>query len=444
MEKLVYALILASRKLRPYFQAHRVEVRTAYPLRQVLHKPESSGRMLKWVVELGQLDLEYVPRTAIKGQALADFLLKFDSEIDDKALVMLHPPHAEESLGEFPHPWCILHMDGAVNNGGAGAGIVLVSPEGHHLMSVIYFKFYATNNGAEYEALINGLKIALEMGVRNLIARSDSELVVNLVNGGFQARGPQTELYLRCVQRLIGMFKEVRMECVPREKNSNADALACDRCQRFANYSSIPATLLTPMASPWPFSMWGIDLIGELPKAKGDVKFGIPYKLVSDNGKQFDSKELRQLCEELKIKKEETPFMLTYGYEAMVPVEVGSGSLRRDCYRKEEAEFNQRLHLDLLEETRENSQLRLAAYQQRATRYYNKKVKGQWLKVGDLVLRKVMPNTKKPQHGVFGANWEGPYRIKSILWKGTYHLEDMEGKLVPRAWNAEHLRKYYQ
>ncbi|XP_074347181.1 uncharacterized protein LOC141686014 [Apium graveolens] len=93
-------------------------------------------------------------------------------------------------------------------------------------MSAIYFKFYATNNDAEYEALINGLKIALEMGVRNLIMRSDSELVVNQVNGEFQARGPRTELYLRCTRRLIGMFKEVRLECVPREKNSNADALA--------------------------------------------------------------------------------------------------------------------------------------------------------------------------------------------------------------------------
>ncbi|XP_074366739.1 uncharacterized protein LOC141707460 [Apium graveolens] len=225
IEKLVYALILASRKLRPYFQAHRIEVRTAYPLRQVLHKPESSGRMLKWDVELGQFDLEYVPRTTIKGQALADFLLEFDSEIDDKALVMLHPPHSEESLEEFPHPWWILHVDGAVNHEGAGAGIVLVSPEGHHLMSAIHFKFYATNNDAEYETLINGLKIALEMGVQNLIARSDSELVVNQVNGVFQVRGPQTELYLRCTQRLIGMFKEVRLECVPREKNSNADAL---------------------------------------------------------------------------------------------------------------------------------------------------------------------------------------------------------------------------
>ncbi|XP_074352702.1 uncharacterized protein LOC141691847 [Apium graveolens] len=392
-------------------------------------------------------------------------------------------------------------------------------------MSAIHFKFYATNNDAEYEALINGLKIALEMGVRNLIAKSDSELVVNQVNGGFQARGPQTELYLRCTQRLIGMFKEVRLECVPREKNSNADALAkmgsqqeavllgsiplgiqeipsipevetmrvdeapketwmtpilayirkgilpedkfmarrlryqaaryviydevlykrgfnqpllraCDRCQRFANYSSMPATLLTPMASPWPFAMWEIDLIGELPKAKGDIKYAVVA--VDYFTKWAEAMPLATIITK-KIR-----YFVFNSIVSMVPVEVGSGSLRRDCYGKKDDEVNQRLHLDLLEETRENSQLRLAAYQQRAARYYNKKVKGQLLKVGDLVLRKVIPNTKNPQHGVFGANWEGPYKIKSILWKGTYHLEDMDGKLVPRAWNAEHLRKYYQ
>ncbi|XP_074346599.1 uncharacterized protein LOC141685395 [Apium graveolens] len=68
--------------------AHRIEVRTAYPLRHILHKHESSGRMLKWVVELGKFDLEYCPRTAIKGQALADFILEFDAEVDDKAIVL--------------------------------------------------------------------------------------------------------------------------------------------------------------------------------------------------------------------------------------------------------------------------------------------------------------------------------------------------------------------
>ncbi|XP_074358121.1 uncharacterized protein LOC141697580 [Apium graveolens] len=135
----------------------------------------------------------------------------------------------------------------------------------------------------------------------------------------------------------------------------------------------------------------------------------------------------------------ESPFMLTYGYEAKISVEVGVGSLRRDLFVEEDAEVNQRLHLDLLDEARMNSQLKRVAYQQRIVRYFNKKVKYVPYKVGDLVLRKVIPNTKIAQHGVLGANWEGPYRDKVILWKGTYCLEDLDVKLIPRAWNAEHL-----
>ncbi|XP_074355327.1 uncharacterized protein LOC141694568 [Apium graveolens] len=211
-------------------QAHRIEVRTAYPLRHILHKPESSGRMLKWAVELGQFDLEYFPRTTIKGQALADFVLEFDEEVDDKAIVLAEPTpqesHQDKKKQELPHPWWTLHVDGAVNNNGSGAGIVLITPEGHRLMSAIHFKFYATNNDAEYEALINGLKLALEVGTVNLIVRSDSELVVNQVNGGFQARGPRTKLYMRCAKRLLGKFSSARLESVPQEENSNADVLA--------------------------------------------------------------------------------------------------------------------------------------------------------------------------------------------------------------------------
>ncbi|XP_074356166.1 uncharacterized protein LOC141695856 [Apium graveolens] len=230
MEKLVYTLVLAARKLRPYFQAHRIEVRTAYPLRHILHKPESSGRILKWAVELGQFDLEYCPCTAIKGQALADSILKFDYEVDNKAIVLVEPssqgnPPVDVRV-EFPHSWWILHVDGAVNNNGGGAEIILVILEGHRLMSAIYFKFYITNNDAEYEALINGLKIALKVGVMNLITRSDSESVVNQVNGGFQARGPRTELYMRCVQRLLEKFGSAKLEGVLREENRNTDELA--------------------------------------------------------------------------------------------------------------------------------------------------------------------------------------------------------------------------
>ena len=77
MEKLALALVIASWKLRPYFHAYSIKVLIDYPLRQVLQKPESLGRMLKWAIELGQFDMNYWPRMAIKGQAFIDFITEF-------------------------------------------------------------------------------------------------------------------------------------------------------------------------------------------------------------------------------------------------------------------------------------------------------------------------------------------------------------------------------
>ena len=77
IEKLAYCLVIASRKLRPYFQAHLVSVYTDQPLRQVLQRPETSGRLLKWNIELSQFDIACFPRRAIEGQALADFIAEF-------------------------------------------------------------------------------------------------------------------------------------------------------------------------------------------------------------------------------------------------------------------------------------------------------------------------------------------------------------------------------
>nr|XP_017247956.1 PREDICTED: uncharacterized protein LOC108219166 [Daucus carota subsp. sativus] len=227
MEKLVYTLVLAARKLRPYFQAHKVEVRTSYPLRQIMHKPEATGRLMKWAVELGQFDLEYKPRATVKGQVLADFLLEFEDDSQEWAIVP-YSPNVEpiDGLLVEDDTWWNLHVDGAVNSDGAGVGIVLVSPGGCRLLSAIHLGFPATNNDAEYEALINGLALAIEMKAKNLIVYSDSMLVVHQVNGGFLARGWRTNLYMTHTQELMKKFREVHLEKVPREKNEGADALA--------------------------------------------------------------------------------------------------------------------------------------------------------------------------------------------------------------------------
>ena len=77
MEKLIHTLVTTSRKLRPYFQAHTVEVPTEYSMKQILHKPETSGRLMKWAIELSEFDIRYKPRTAVKGKILADFIIEF-------------------------------------------------------------------------------------------------------------------------------------------------------------------------------------------------------------------------------------------------------------------------------------------------------------------------------------------------------------------------------
>ncbi|XP_074374196.1 uncharacterized protein LOC141714581 [Apium graveolens] len=295
MEKLVYAL-LAARKLRPYFQAYRIEVRTAYPLRHILHKLESSGRMLKWVVELGQFDLEYCPCTAIKGQALADFILEFDAEVDDKAIVLAEPTSQGSS------------------------GIVLVTPEGHRLMSAIHFKFYATNNDVEYEALINGLKLALEKAFRekknsnaDALAKMGSQMdsiqlgqiplgipeipsipevevlqmqevprenwmtpIHNYIQTGVV---PEDKLQARRLRYQAAKyveydgilykrgFNQPLLRCMDRRRKLHSQRGARrDLWQslgggvRFANYSIAPTSTITSLASPWPFAMWEIDL----------------------------------------------------------------------------------------------------------------------------------------------------------------------------------------
>lgn len=76
IEKVAYALIIAARKLRPYFSAHTIVVLTDQPLRRVLRRPETSGRMITWSVELSEFDIQYRPRPAIKSQVLADFIVE--------------------------------------------------------------------------------------------------------------------------------------------------------------------------------------------------------------------------------------------------------------------------------------------------------------------------------------------------------------------------------
>ena len=117
------------------------------------------------------------------------------------------------------------------------------------------------------------------------------------------------------------------------------------------------------------------------------------------------------------------PFRLTYGTEAVIPVEVGVTSTRRDAFNEECNDDELRVNLDCLDEVRDKASSKMTKYQLKMAEYYNKRVKLRRLDIGDLVLRKITTATKDPAQGKLGPTWEGPYRVVHYSRQGSYHLE---------------------
>ncbi|RVW28074.1 hypothetical protein CK203_097966 [Vitis vinifera] len=173
----------AAQKLRPYFQAHPVIVLTDQPLRSILHKPDLTGRMLQWAIELSEFGIEFQPRLSKKGQVMADFVLEYSRRPNQ---------HHESSEQE----WWTLRVDGASRSSGSGVGLLLQSPTGEHLEQAIRLGFSASNNEAEYEAILSGLDLALALSVSKLRIYSDSQLVVRHVQKEYEAKDARMARYL--------------------------------------------------------------------------------------------------------------------------------------------------------------------------------------------------------------------------------------------------------
>ncbi|RDY04866.1 Tf2-11, partial [Mucuna pruriens] len=232
-----------------------------------------------------------------------------------------------------------------------------------------------------------------------------------------------------------------------------------------------------------------------LPLGHKAIGFGILAEIVSDNGTQFASKGTAEFCEGLKIKQvftsvdhpqsngqveaankvilrglrkrleeakgrwaeelpqvlwsyhttphsttNETPFRLTFGTEAMIPVEIGEPSPRTALFEPSRNEEELRANLDLIQEARELAHIKEYAIKARAARRYNKKVIPRKFKTGDLVLKKVTMTANKNK---LTPLWEGPFRVIDEIGQGAYKLESLEKKVLPRTWNAASLRMYY-
>nr|GEU70962.1 reverse transcriptase domain-containing protein [Tanacetum cinerariifolium] len=224
MEKFVMSLVFVAKRLRRYFQTHPITVITDQPIKQVMTRPDVAGRLQKWSIMLREHNITYRPRTSVKGQILADFLIEIPGDVSQAALAAI----TQEE------PWT-LFTDGSSCVDGSGAGLILTNLEGVEFTYALRFQFAASNNEAEYEALVAGLRIATQMGVKNIQVNVDSKLIANQVLGTYMAKEDNMIKYLEIVKGLVSGFTTFSISQVPRSKNKQADALSKIASTSFAH-----------------------------------------------------------------------------------------------------------------------------------------------------------------------------------------------------------------
>ncbi|XP_019262195.1 PREDICTED: uncharacterized protein LOC109240029 [Nicotiana attenuata] len=298
------------------------------PLKYIFQKPTPTGKLAKWQILLSEFDIVYVTQKAIKGQALADHLAEnpVDEEYKPLRTYFLDEEvlFAKEDISEAYSGWRIFFY-GAANFKGVGVGAVLVSKSRQHYPISAKLRFPCTNNMAEYEACILGLRMAADMNIQELLVIGDSDLLIHQVQGEWNTKNTKILPYLHFVKELCKKFINVDFKHVPRVQNEFADALAtlssmiqhpdknyidpikvnvqdqpaycfhvdeepdgeswyydinsrfvqkCHQCKIHGDLIRVPPNELNVMSSPWPFAAWGMDVIGPIePAASNGHRF---------------------------------------------------------------------------------------------------------------------------------------------------------------------------
>ena len=159
-----------------------------------MSSPKATERMALWAIEISEFDIKYRPRTRIKGQAVADFIVEF--------------AQSEAKAVGAAAQWSI-HTDGSSNRRAGGAEVVIQTPKGDKIECMIQLDFPTTNNEAEYEALVAGLDLAKAVGAENIVLHCDSQVVTSQINGGYKCKNERMKRYLEEVRNQINNL-EVR------------------------------------------------------------------------------------------------------------------------------------------------------------------------------------------------------------------------------------------
>ncbi|KAG9458313.1 hypothetical protein H6P81_002821 [Aristolochia fimbriata] len=293
IEKTCLALIFAIQKLRHYLLAYFTNlISRADPLKFIMTRPMLSGRLAKWALLLSEFEINFIPQKAIKGQGLANF--RADHPIPAEWEVSENLPDEEVFYIEVLPPWR-MYLDGAARKNGAGAGVLFMSPSDDLMPYSFILSHYCTNNEAEYQAIILGLGMAVEMGLSQLEIFGDSALVIKQLIEEFEVRKEELIPHKKKAQRLLEKIPNVTLGHIPRASNSEADALARIAAS-LAQFDARPERI--PICERW--------VVPTLEKFSGEEEVNLVSVYVieeKDWRQQFlDYLEHKKLSQELKAR----------------------------------------------------------------------------------------------------------------------------------------------
>ncbi|XP_068328271.1 uncharacterized protein [Pyrus communis] len=248
------ALVFAIQKLRHYMHAYTIHlVAKADPVKYVMFKPVLIGQLAKWALLLNQYEIIYVPAKAVKGQALADFLADHPIPTDWKISNDLLDE--EVFYIDIFTTWTMF-FDRSARADGVGVGVVFMSPQRQILSYFFKLSELCSNNVAEYQALIIGLQMAINMEITALEVYGDSKLIINQLLTEHEVRKDDLIPYFRLATQLLQKFEAVTLEHVPRKENQMADA--------FANLASSMTLRKDEAANVPVYQRWVIPLVTEM------------------------------------------------------------------------------------------------------------------------------------------------------------------------------------
>nr|GEV26980.1 reverse transcriptase domain-containing protein [Tanacetum cinerariifolium] len=399
MEKLIIALVSASKRLKRYFQAYTIVVITDQPIRQILSNPEVIGRLLKWSFELQEHDSHYRPRASLKGQILADFIMKHPE--DDPRDVTIED---EEVL---PDPW-MLFTDGSSCIDGSEAGLIIINPKGMEFTYALRFRFDATNNEAEYEALIgeNKKADALSKIATTSFAHLSKQVLMEEVK---EKSIDEKDVLMRVEEERrtwMTPIHEYLAEGILLEEKKKARAIR----RKAGRYATIDGILYKKsFLGPW------LRCVG--PQHANYVR-----REIHEGSCSMHASPRSVVAKALRFTATGKLLLADYAHGCQ---KINTGMQRLPGSppdaKKPTAKLNpHRIPMAILQMGVRNISFRL----------------------GYLVHRNNEASHAE-EGGKLGPKWEGPYEVIEALGKGEYKLRDRNGNNLPRTWNVCNLKKCY-